>query len=112
MNTTLPGPRRPGSPGDFDAPLPCLPAFAPQRPPPTTCGGSRRRELPGVLAASLARRAPGYVSPASPTLGRVSQIERGELSTIKAIARYVQGRGSHLELVVSRIKRPVLTWHR
>jgi hypothetical protein len=31
----------------------------------------------------------------------VSQIERGELSTIEAIARYVQVLGGHLELVAN-----------
>jgi DNA-binding XRE family transcriptional regulator len=35
------------------------------------------------------------------TPGRVSQIERGELSTIEAIARYVQALGGHLELVAN-----------
>jgi DNA-binding XRE family transcriptional regulator len=35
------------------------------------------------------------------TPGRVSQIERGELSTIEAIARYVQPLGGHLELVAN-----------
>jgi DNA-binding XRE family transcriptional regulator len=35
------------------------------------------------------------------TPGRVSQIERGELSTIEAIARYVQALGGHLELVAT-----------
>jgi transcriptional regulator with XRE-family HTH domain len=35
------------------------------------------------------------------TPGRVSQIERGELSTIGAIARYVQALGGHLELVAN-----------
>lgn len=35
------------------------------------------------------------------TGGRVSQIERGELSTIEAIARYVQALGGHLDLVAN-----------
>jgi transcriptional regulator with XRE-family HTH domain len=35
------------------------------------------------------------------TPGRVSRIERGELSTIEAIARYVQVLGGHLELVAN-----------
>jgi DNA-binding XRE family transcriptional regulator len=35
------------------------------------------------------------------TPGRVSQIERGELSTIEAIARYVQALGGHLQLIAS-----------
>ena len=35
------------------------------------------------------------------TPGRVSQIERGELSTIEAIARYVQALGGQLELVAN-----------
>ena len=35
------------------------------------------------------------------TPGRVSQIERGELSTIEAIARYIQALGGHLELITN-----------
>jgi DNA-binding XRE family transcriptional regulator len=35
------------------------------------------------------------------TPGRVSQIERGELSTIEAIARYVQALGGRLDLVAN-----------
>ena len=35
------------------------------------------------------------------TPGRVSQIERGELSTIEAIARYVQARRGRLDLVAN-----------
>jgi transcriptional regulator with XRE-family HTH domain len=35
------------------------------------------------------------------TPGRVSQIERGELSTIEAIARYVQALGGRLDLVAT-----------
>jgi len=35
------------------------------------------------------------------TPGRVSQIERGKLSTVEAIARYVQALGGHLELVAN-----------
>jgi ribosome-binding protein aMBF1 (putative translation factor) len=35
------------------------------------------------------------------TPGRGAQIERGELSTIVAIARYVQALGGHLELVAN-----------
>ncbi len=35
------------------------------------------------------------------TPGRVSQIERGELSTIEAIARYVQALGGRLDLIAS-----------
>jgi transcriptional regulator with XRE-family HTH domain len=35
------------------------------------------------------------------TPGRISQIERGELSTIEAIARYVQALGGRLDLVAS-----------
>jgi DNA-binding XRE family transcriptional regulator len=37
----------------------------------------------------------------SVTPGRVSQIERGEVSTIEAIARYVQALGGRLDLVAS-----------
>ncbi|WP_106396440.1 helix-turn-helix domain-containing protein [Actinocorallia populi] len=32
------------------------------------------------------------------TKGRVSQIERGEVSTVDAIARYVQALGGHLQI--------------
>jgi transcriptional regulator with XRE-family HTH domain len=35
------------------------------------------------------------------TQGRVSQIEGGELSTIEAIARYVQALGGRLDLVAN-----------
>ena len=35
------------------------------------------------------------------TPGRVSQIERGELSAIEAIARYVQALGWRLDLVAN-----------
>lgn len=35
------------------------------------------------------------------TPGRVSQIERGEVSTIEAIARYVQALGGRLDLVAN-----------
>jgi ribosome-binding protein aMBF1 (putative translation factor) len=35
------------------------------------------------------------------TPGRVSQIERGELATIEAVARYVEGLGGRLDLVAS-----------
>jgi DNA-binding XRE family transcriptional regulator len=35
------------------------------------------------------------------TPGRVSQIERGELATIEAVARYVQALGGRLDLMAS-----------
>lgn len=35
------------------------------------------------------------------TPGRVSQIERGEVSTIDAVARYVQALGGRLDLVAN-----------
>jgi transcriptional regulator with XRE-family HTH domain len=35
------------------------------------------------------------------TPGRVSQIERGELPTIDAVARYVQALGGRLDLIAS-----------
>jgi transcriptional regulator with XRE-family HTH domain len=40
------------------------------------------------------------------TPGRVSQIERGELSTIEAIARYVQALGGRLDLVATSPTTP------
>lgn len=35
------------------------------------------------------------------TPGRISQIERGELATIDAVARYIEALGGHLDLVAS-----------
>jgi len=35
------------------------------------------------------------------TPGRISQIERGELATIEAVARYVAGLGGRLDLIAS-----------
>src|SRR5580704_6348370 len=44
------------------------------------------------------------------TPGRVSQIKRGQLSTIEAIARYVQALGGRLDLVAAlRLNRAA--WH-
>jgi transcriptional regulator with XRE-family HTH domain len=44
------------------------------------------------------------------TPGRVSQIERGQLSAIEAIARYVQALGGRLDLVAAlRLNRAA--WH-
>jgi hypothetical protein len=37
----------------------------------------------------------------SVTPGRVSQIERGELATIDAVARYVEAPGGRLDLIAS-----------
>jgi DNA-binding XRE family transcriptional regulator len=54
--------------------------------------GERKRH--GLTQAQLAQ-AMG-VSP-----GRVSQIERGELATIEAVARYVEALGGRLDLVAS-----------
>ena len=49
------------------------------------------------------------------TLGRVYQIERGELSTIEAIARYVQALGGRLDLVANadfhKANRPPVWGH-
>jgi len=48
----------------------------------------------------MATEGPSWsTGPAPP--GRVSQIERGELPTIDAIARYVQALGGRLDLVAS-----------
>jgi len=55
---------------------------------------AEERKRHGLTQAQLAKAM--RVSP-----GRVSQIERGELSTIEAIARYVQALGGHLELVAN-----------
>ncbi|REE98407.1 helix-turn-helix domain-containing protein [Thermomonospora umbrina] len=50
----------------------------------------RRRGL-GLTQAEAAERM-------GVTKGRVSQIERGEVSTVEAIARYVQALGGHLQI--------------
>lgn len=55
---------------------------------------AEERKQRGLTQAQLAETM--GVSP-----GRVSQIERGELSTIEAIARYVQALGGRLELVAN-----------
>ena len=52
----------------------------------------RRRR--GLTQAQL-----GHVMGVTP--GRVSQIERGELATIDAVARYVEALGGRLDLVAS-----------
>jgi DNA-binding XRE family transcriptional regulator len=55
---------------------------------------AEERKQRGLTQTQLAQTTGVSVTP-----GRVSQIERGELSTIEAIARYVQALGGHLELV-------------
>ena len=55
---------------------------------------AEERKRSGLTQAQLARTM--GVSP-----GRVSQIERGELSTIEAIARYVEALGGRLDLVAN-----------
>jgi ribosome-binding protein aMBF1 (putative translation factor) len=55
---------------------------------------AEERKRRGLTQAQLAQTM--GVSP-----GRVSQIERGELSTIEAIARYVQALGGRLDLVAN-----------
>ena len=55
---------------------------------------AEEREQRGLTQAQLAETM-------GVTPGRVSQIERGELSTIEAIARYVQALGGQLELVAN-----------
>jgi ribosome-binding protein aMBF1 (putative translation factor) len=55
---------------------------------------AEERKRRGLTQAQLARAM--AVSP-----GRVSQIERGELATIEAVARYVEALGGRLDLVAS-----------
>jgi len=55
---------------------------------------AEERKSHGITQAQLAQ-AMG-VSP-----GRVSQIERGEVATIDAVARYVEALGGRLDLVAS-----------
>ncbi len=56
---------------------------------------SDERRRHGVTQAQLAQ-AMGVTPP-----GRVSQIERGEVATVEAIARYVAALGGRLELVAN-----------
>jgi DNA-binding XRE family transcriptional regulator len=55
---------------------------------------AEERKRHGLTQAQLAR-AMGV------SAGRVSQIERGEVATIDAIARYIQALGGRLDLVAS-----------
>src|SRR5690348_18391948 len=55
---------------------------------------AEERKRHGLTQAQLAQ-AMGVTS------GRVSQIERGELATIDAVARYVQALGGRLDLIAS-----------
>ncbi len=54
--------------------------------------GERKRQ--GLTQAQLAETM-------GVTPGRVSQVERGELATIEAVARYVEALGGRLDLVAS-----------
>jgi len=51
----------------------------------------RRRKALGLTQAQVAERM-------SVTKSRVSQIERGDVSTIEAVARYVQAIGGHIQI--------------
>jgi DNA-binding XRE family transcriptional regulator len=55
---------------------------------------AEERKRHGLTQAQLAEVM--HVTP-----GRVSQIERGELATIEAIARYIQALGGRLDLVAN-----------
>jgi DNA-binding XRE family transcriptional regulator len=55
---------------------------------------AEERKRHGLTQAQLAQAM--HVTP-----GRVSQIERGEVSTLEAIARYIQALGGRLDLVAS-----------
>jgi transcriptional regulator with XRE-family HTH domain len=55
---------------------------------------AEERKRHGLTQAQLAQ-AKGV------TPGRVSQIERGEIATIDAIARYIEALGGRLDLVAS-----------
>ncbi|GAA2719476.1 helix-turn-helix transcriptional regulator [Actinocorallia aurantiaca] len=52
---------------------------------------AERRTALGLTQSEVAERM-------GVTKGRVSQIERGEVSTVDAIARYVQALGGHLQI--------------
>jgi len=52
---------------------------------------AERRKAIGLTQAEVAERM-------SVTKSRVSQIERGEVSTIEAVARYVQAIGGHIQI--------------
>jgi DNA-binding XRE family transcriptional regulator len=56
--------------------------------------GHRLAELRKALSLTQAQVAKRM----SVTKSRVSQIERGEVSTIEAVARYVQAMGSHIRI--------------
>lgn len=64
---------------------------APKHPPPPP---PAYQPLHGLTQAQLAQ-AMGV------TPGRVSQIERGELATIDAVARYIEALGGRLDLIAS-----------
>jgi len=55
----------------------------------------RRKELMARQSGHRLAQAMGV------TPGRVSQIERGELATIDAVARYVEALGGRLDLIAS-----------
>lgn len=52
---------------------------------------AERRKALGLTQAEVAKRM-------GVTKSRVSQIERGEVSTIEAVARYVQAIGGHIQI--------------
>ena len=52
---------------------------------------AERRKALGLTQANVAERM-------GVTKSRVSQIERGEVSTIEAVARYVQAIGGHIQI--------------
>ena len=52
---------------------------------------SERRKAIGLTQADVAERM-------GVTKSRISQIERGEVSTVEAIARYVQALGGHIQI--------------
>ena len=72
----------------------------PRRAPPPSRGGhsghrlAEERKRHGLTQAQLAQ-----VMGVTP--GRVSQIERGELATIDAVARYVEALGGRLDLIAT-----------
>ncbi|MHB1433379.1 MAG: helix-turn-helix transcriptional regulator [Streptosporangiaceae bacterium] len=55
---------------------------------------AEERKRHGLTQAQLAQAM-------SVTPGRVSQIERGELATVDAIARYIQALGGRLDIIAS-----------
>ena len=75
---------------------------------PKKLSGGARRSWPARAATSLPeeRKRHGLTQAQLATAmgvspGRVSQVERGELATIEAVARYIEALGGRVDLVAS-----------